>query len=74
MSNALPGIPLPLVHLLTSPHVAQRAFSWPKGRWTNWLSSIEGAAKLLDALPDAVDRQATATAVGTRVRRGAFHQ
>lgn len=67
-----PDIPFPLERLLTSPHIVQRAFSWPRERWTGWLSGIAGSAQLLDSLPNTVDRTSTAAAVDACVRRGAF--
>lgn len=67
-----PNIPPTLGRLLASPHVAQRAFSWPKNRWMSWLSEIDGGARVLNSLPDAVDRASTAETVDAYVREGAF--
>ncbi|WP_162149233.1 hypothetical protein, partial [Arthrobacter sp. 35/47] len=67
-----PDIPPTLGRLLASPHVAQRAFSWSKNRWMSWLSEIDGGARVLNSLPDAVDRASTAETVDAYVREGAF--
>lgn len=67
-----PDIPPPLERLLASPHIVQRAFSWPRERWASWLSGIAGVAQLLDSFPDVVDRTSTAATVALLVRRGEF--
>lgn len=67
-----PPIPTHLEELLTSPHIRQRGFSWPKKRWVDWLSAIEGSKELLESLPSSVDRTTTASKVHACIHRDAI--
>ena len=63
-------VPLSLRELLVAPHVNQTAFAWPRGRWLEWLTGVEGAADVLNELPETVNRADIAKVVNAKLSRG----
>ncbi|QRY62585.1 hypothetical protein JVX90_19860 [Gordonia sp. PDNC005] len=63
-------VPPALANQLVAPAQPQLPFAWKRQAWRSMLHDVPGAAELLDALPEKVDRTSTLEVVNRGITEG----
>jgi len=67
-------VPSQLAELLAAPPVPQRAFVWRRSAWLHAMHDLPNVQRVLEELPDAVDRNQVRQVVNTQLENGGVFQ